>query len=315
MDYEDYEESLMIKTAWYYYLDNMTQQRISEHLGISRMRVVKLLDKARNTGIIQFKIREESISRMQLERRLAENYGLKDTLIAPTPPSEMQANENIARAAAMYISNRIDENSFINMGYGDTPSRVLNNLATIAEHPLSVVSLTGGVSYYLPNNMSTIFNAKLYLIPSPLIVSSKEVVQAIRNEASVHEVLRMVQLSSLSVVGIGGINENATIIKSGILSKSDFLYLQMKGAVGDILCHFIDKEGELIETSIENRLIGTPLDTLRKLDNVIGVAVGDDKVDAIRAVLKGGYIDILITDESTAIKLLEAENEAGANLK
>lgn len=305
----DYEESLMIKISWYYYFDNMTQQRISELLGISRMRVVKLLDKARNTGIIQFKIRKDSVSRLQLEKLLAETYGLKDTFVVPSPPSEVAVNENIARAAAMYINNRLDSNSFINMGYGDTQSRILNNLATMAEHPLSVVSLTGGVSYYLPNNMSTIFNAKLYLIPSPLLVSSKEVVQAIQNEGSVHEISRMLQLSSLSVVGIGSIGNNATIVKSGILSENDFLYLKMKGAVGDILCHFIDKDGNLIETGIEERLITTSLPTLRNLNNVIGVAAGDDKVDAIKAVLKGGYIDILITDESTALQLLEDKKE------
>ena len=311
----DYEESLMIKTAWYYYLDNMTQQRISEHLGISRMRVVKLLEKARSTGVIQFKIREDSVSRLLMERKLAEVYGLKDTLIAPTTPESTSSNENIARAAAMYISNRLDTNTFINMGYGETQSHILNNLATIAEHTLSVVSLTGGVSYYLPNTMSSTFNAKLYLIPAPLMVSSKEVVDAIRKESSVIEILRMVQLSSLSVVGIGALQDNATIIKSGILNKSDFLYLKMQGAVGDILCHFIDKDGKLIETSIEDRLISTPLHTLRKLDNVIGVAAGSEKVDAIRAVLKGGYIDILITDESTAAQLLEENQEAGGNLK
>lgn len=309
MDQTQYEESLMIKTAWYYYLENMTQQQISEFLGISRMRVVKLLDKARNTGIIQFKIREDSANRMHLEKKLIDTYGLKDTYIAPSPPNEKATNENIARAAAMYISERLDANTFINMGYGDTPSRVLNNLATITEHPISVVSLTGGVSYYLPNNMSTVFNAKLYLIPSPLLVSSKDVVDAIKNEASVVEISRMVQLSSMSVVGIGGIENNATVLKSGILSQSDFLYLKMKGAVGDILCHFIDKDGNLVETDIEDRLISTPLSTLSTLNNVIGVAAGEHKVEAIKAVLRGGYIDILITDEATATKLLEESQE------
>jgi DNA-binding transcriptional regulator LsrR (DeoR family) len=305
----DNEEALMIKVSWYYYFDNMTQQSISEFLGISRMRVVKLLDKARNTGIIQFKIREDSASRLQLEKRLAETYSLKDTFIVPSPPNEIAVNENIAQAAAMYINNRLGNNNFINMGYGDTQSRILNNLATMAEHPLSVVSMTGGVSYYLPNNMSTIFNAKLYLIPSPLLVSSKEVVEALQNEGSINEVSRMLQLSSLSVVGIGSIGDNATIIKSGILSKNDLLYLQMKGAVGDILCHFIDKDGNLVETNIEERLITTSLPTLLNLNNVIGVAAGDDKVAAIKAVLKGGYIDILITDESTALQLLDTNEE------
>lgn len=301
----DYEEALMIKIAWYYYFDNMTQQRISELLGVSRIRVVKLLNKARNTGIIQFKIKDDYVNRMQLEKDLAEIYGLKDTFIVPSPSSEVSTNENIARAAALYINNRLDNNTFINMGYGDTQSRILNNLATMVENPISVVSLTGGVSYYLPNNMSTIFNAKLYLIPSPLLVSSREVVDAIKKEPSIKEISRMVQLSSLSVVGIGSIDDNATIIKSGILNKNDFLYLKMKGAVGDVLCHFIDKDGNLIESNIEDRLISTPLSTLRSLNSVIGVAAGDHKIDAIKAVLKGGYIDILVTDESTALQLLE----------
>jgi len=309
----DNEEALMIKISWYYYIDNMTQQRISEFLGISRVRVVRLLEKARTTGIIQFKIREDSASRLQLEKKLAETYSLKDTFIVPSPPNDISVNENIARAAAMYINNRLGNNNFINMGYGDTQSRILNNLATMAERPLSVVSMTGGVSYYLPNNMSTIFNAKLYLIPSPLLVSSKEVVEAIRNEGSINEISRMLQLSSLSVVGIGSMGDNATIIKSGILSKNDLLYLQMKGAVGDILCHFIDKDGNLVETNIEERLITTPLSTLLNLNNVIGVAAGDDKVTAINAVLKGGYIDILITDESTAFQLLETTQETLQN--
>lgn len=305
----DYEEVLMFKTAWYYYFDNMTQQQISEFLGISRMRVVKLLNKARTTGTIQFKIKDDSANRMQLEKSLAEIYGLKDTFIVSTPPSEVNTNENIARAAAMYINNRLENNAFINMGYGETQSRILNNLATMVEHPISVVSLTGGVNFYLPNNMSSIFNAKLYLIPSPLLVSSTEVVDAIKNEESVSDISRMAQLSSLSVIGIGSMSKNATVVKSGILSENDLVYLKLKGAVGDVLCHFVDKDGNLVDSNIESRLITTPLDKLRSLKNVIGVAAGNDKVDSIKAVLNGGYIDILITDESTALQLLYNLND------
>lgn len=301
----DYEEALIVKTAWYYYLENMTQQKISELLGISRMRVIKLLEKARQTGVIQFKIREDSASRMELERRLADAYQLNDTFVVPTSPEADSVNESIARAAAMYISDRLSENSFINMGYGDTPSRILNNLATMTERPISCVSLTGGVNYYLPNTQSNIFNAKLYLIPAPLLAASKEVVSAMRQEDSVKEISRMAQLSSMTVIGIGSMTEEATILKSNILTKSDFLYLQMQGAVGDVLSHFIDRDGNLVNAEIEDRLISTPLETLRQLKNVIGVAAGRSKTEAIRAALRGGYLDVLITDEETALRLLE----------
>ncbi|NLC89553.1 MAG: sugar-binding transcriptional regulator [Clostridiaceae bacterium] len=299
----DYEESLTIKAAWYYYVEKMTQQKISEHLGISRMRVIKLLEKARHTGVIQFKIREGNAGRMELEQRLIKDFGLKDAFVIPSPPDTQEINQSIAKAAAMYISDRLPENGTINIGYGETPSAILNNLATMTETTVSCVSLTGGVNCYLPNAQSNIFNAKLFLIPSPLLTSSKEVSAAIRKEEYVIEISRMARLSTLTVVGIGGMGDNATIIKSNILSKNDFMYLRMQGAVGDVLCHFIDANGQPVNADIENRLISTPLENLKELENVIGAAGGKDKVESIRAVLNGRYIDILITDENTAAGL------------
>ncbi len=306
-----YEEVLMTKVAWYYYFENTTQQRIAELLGISRARVIKLLERARASGIVQFKLRQEGLERMQTEKTLMQAYGLKDIFVVPVADGEIGSNENVAVAAAMYISDRLGENSFINVGYGDTQSRILNNLATMVEQPVSCVSLTGGVHHYLPDTRSSVFNAKLYLMPAPLLASSAEMAEAMREEASLLEVSRMVKHSSMTVVGIGAMHESATIVKSGILSKNDFLYLKMQGAVGDILSHFIDRDGVLVPNQIDSRLISTSLDTLRELENVIGVAAGEIKVDAIQAALRGGYLDVLITDEATATLLAERVEAEG----
>ena len=81
----------------------------------------------------------------------------------------------------------------------------------------------------------------------------------------------------------------------------------MQGAVGDLLSHFLDQKGSPISISLEERLMSTPLDELRKLENVIGVSGGPDKVDGILAALRGGYLDVLITDEGTAEALLARE--------
>lgn len=301
----DYEDSLIVKTAWYYYIENMTQQKISEKLDISRMKVIKLLDKARQTGVIQFKISPEQSQQLVTEQKLTAKWKLKDCFVVPTPPEGGNLNETIAQAAAMYMGDRLTENMFINMGYGDTPSRVLNHLATIAESPISVVSLTGGVGYYLPNIRSNIFNARLYLYPAPLLVSSREMCKAMRNEPPMEEITRMVPLATMTVVGIGAMNDGATILSNGILNQNDFLYLSMQGAVGDILTHFIDKEGNAIHSDIEDRLFSTSLDTLKSLNNVIGICGGPQKADAICAALMGGYLDVLITDEDTALQLID----------
>ena len=115
----------------------------------------------------------------------------------------------------------------------------------------------------------------------------------------------------MSVVGIGGMDDEATIVKNGILTKNDFTLLRMQGGVGDILSHFLDKNGAPISPSLEQRLISTPPELLRRLDNVIGVAGGPDKAAAILAALQGGYLDVLITDAETAELLLQMSGQEG----
>ena len=190
----DYEHRLMIKAVWYYYIENYTQQNISHLLGVSRSKVIALLERARQTGIIQFNVQQDSSRRMEMERELLGRYGLRDAFLVPGAATLTNPNESIAQAAAMYILRRAADNAFINMGYGDTTSRILNHLATAAQLPLNVVSLAGGVNYYLPNMNSNVFNARLYLIPSPLLLSSAGLRDSLRREPDVEEIFRMIPL-------------------------------------------------------------------------------------------------------------------------
>ena len=301
----NYEESLMVKAAWYYYFENMTQQAIADRLSISRMRVIKLLDTARQTGVIQFRLRSDGVGMVRQSQQLINKYGLKDVFLIPEiDEDDAHPNESIARAGAMYIADRLGDNACINVGYGDTLGRTLNHLATMVQSPVTCISLTGGVSNYLPNTRSNVFNARLHLMPAPLLASSPEMAAAMREEKSVSEIIRMTELSAFTLVGIGAMSDSATVIRSGVLSQADMFYLKVNNAVGDVLCHFLDKNGELIHTPIEDRLISTSLDRLKAMKNVIGLAAGREKIEAIRAVLRGGYLDILITDEPTANLLL-----------
>ena len=178
----------------------------------------------------------------------------------------------------MYINERLKENSVINIGYGDTPGRVLNNLATMAESTITCVSLTGGVSYYLPNTLSNVFNAKLHLIPAPLLASTSEMAEAMRKEESVQQISRMISHAELSVVGIGSMDMSATIFHSGILNNNDLLYLSMKGAKGDVLSHFLDGEGRVLDYPISG---ATPEEYMAALEDYL-----NGKTPEFQALLK-----------------------------
>lgn len=303
--YADFDHLLMVKAAWYYYIEDFTQQHIADLLGVTRTKVVAMLERARQTGVVHFDISHETNRRMRLEQQVMAAFGLKDVFIVPDCDTLLNTNESIAQAAAMYILRHTEPGAYINIGYGDTTSRLLNHLATHAGTPLNVVSLTGGVNYYLPNTQSSVFNARLHLAPSPLLVSEPKLRDALRAEPDVDQCFSMVPLSSMSVVGIGSMADSATILGNGILTKNDFTLLKLRGAVGDVLSHFVGEDGQPVSDDLEQRLISTPLEQLRQLENVIGVAGGPQKAEAVLAVLKGEYLDVLITDERTATTLLQ----------
>lgn len=310
----DPEYPLILKATWYYYMENYTQQQISQLLGISRAKVIRLLDEARTQGVIQFIFRQEDAERMNVERGLITTFGLDDAFVVPTPIAASDLRDSVARAAAMYLSDHLRADGFLNIGYGDTMGLVLNHLASTRKSTLNVVSLTGGVSYYLPKISSEIFRMKLFLIPTPLVVSSHELRESLMSEPSVQDIYRMTTFADMSVVGIGATEDNATVLRNAILSKNELALLKMQGAVGDVLDHFFDKDGKPVNNAIEDRIISTGLDHLKEMKNVVGVAAGPEKVESIFATLKSGYLNVLITDSRTAQSLLDhASDDEGSS--
>lgn len=301
----DNEYNLSAKIAWLYYIENLTQKKIAEKLDISRMKVIRLLDKAKNDNLVQISLRQDNNQRIEKEKRLINIFSLNDVYIVPTNCDVNINTLNIAKAAAMYMCHRLSENHLINIGYGKTVSLLINELASLADFPISMVSLTGGVNQFLSNLVGGLNNTKLHLIPAPLIASSPEMAKAFMSEPSVKEIMHMTHLATMTVVGIGGMDDEATIFRSDIISKNEKKMLSLQGATGDILSHFYNREGELVSPQIDDRLVACPLHQLEKLPNVIGIAGGPAKSKAIYAACKNSLLDVLVTDENTADNLIE----------
>lgn len=305
----DFEYALILKATWYYYMENYTQQQISQVMGVSRAKVIRLLDEARERGIIQFIFRQEDTQRMKIEQELISKFDLDDAFVVPTSNTPEGRMDSVARAAAMYLSDRLRPDGFLNVGYGDTMGILLSYLASTRKTALNAVSLTGGVGFYLPKMASGVSTMKLFLIPTPLVVSSLSLREALLSEPSVQDIYRMTEFADMTVIGIGATDDNATVLRNSILSKNDLALLKMQGAVGDILDHFFDANGQPVDSTIEGRIISTGLDQLREMKNVVGVATGPQKVAAILASLRSKFLNVLVTDEETAAELLAAEEE------
>lgn len=300
---KQYRDSLLYKVAWLYYINGLTQQEIASQLSLSRIKVIKMLEEARQRKIVRFYFSSVYRDKNEVEQQLIEKYNLKDSFVVPWSSNNNLA-ENLGQATAMYLNDLIKEKTYVGVGYGETMSAFLRHLSGITNKSLSVISMTGGVMPYISQIGNGSIDIKHYLLPVPLVLSDKKLAELMIKEKSVSDVINMIEKVNIVVSSLGSMEENSTILKTGLLSTDKYNVLKDKGAVGDMLMHFIDKNGNLVDDEIEDRIISTKLDKIQDCDYVIVAAGGEDKLQIIHTAITHGLVNVLITDENTAKFLL-----------
>ena len=305
------QKKFAARASWYYYKIGMTQGEIANRLGINRARVINILNEARKDGTVTFHVSGEDAELMALEVQLKEKWGLRDVFLTPVVSDEELKNA-LSMAGAQYLEmNLPSKESLIALGWGETISGITRNLGRVIPERTSFVTLCGGVMHYLsehtPANVGTPLSGFLYpfhVIPTPLMVGSPELRDQLLNEPEVQHVMNMAQLADIAMVGIGSLKTSTEFEGFGYKSQKELDLLKKRGAVGEMHGEYFNSVGEPLELEHHHRLISIRLETLRKMKHVVGVAGGADKIEALQAALKGGFIHSLITDEMTAGALL-----------
>ena len=305
------QKKFAARASWYYYKIGMTQGEIANRLGINRARVINILNEARKDGTVTFHVSGEDAELMALEVQLKEKWGLRDVFLTPVVSDEELKNA-LSMAGAQYLEmNLPSKESLIALGWGETISGITRNLGRVIPERTSFVTLCGGVMHYLsehtPANVGTPLSGFLYpfhVIPTPLMVGSHELRDQLLNEPEVQHVMNMAQLADIAMVGIGSLKTSTEFEGFGYKSQKELDLLKKRGAVGEMHGEYFNSVGEPLDLQHHHRLISIRLETLRKMKHVVGVAGGADKIEALQAALKGGFIHSLITDEMTARSLL-----------
>ncbi len=303
-DYLDTEEA-MARISWYYYKQGMTQTAIAKKMNTSRIKIMKILERARDRGIVEIRIKGEYQNILEVEKELIQKFGLIDAMVIPYQNGE-NLNEHIGVAASQYLNMVLKDGDVLGIGWGDTVSKTIRYLSLDHLEEFYIVSLTGGVlSFVYEGTFFGKYSKFIRLLPAPLLVSNEKVAKAIYEEPEVKAIMNMWKIANYALIGIGALSSNATIIREGYITEDEFALLRQRGVIGDILGQFFDKNGNRVPYHTDNRLIAYPIEKIRDIPNVIGVAGGKHKINAIHAALVGKYVKILITDEKTAHSLLE----------
>jgi DNA-binding transcriptional regulator LsrR (DeoR family) len=302
---------LRLRAAWMYYVEEMTQNAIAETLGVGRVTVVRLLSDARALHEVRVSISRNVAELLRLEFELQKTFGLKEALVAPLSAAGADPTLPIGAATGEYISRLLRSDMKIGLGWGRT---LINSLPFVGERQLanlSVVSLLGGITktrQYNPSEFAwqfaRLFQAECYLIAAPALVDSVETKRALVERCGLKDILDFARSLDAIVVGAGGMSADNTIFRFGFISERDRKSLIAKGAVGDLLCHYFDRRGRLVDHKINDSVMAVPIESLTAAPTRILTSGGAHKTEAILGAMRLLRPTVFITDEMTATAVL-----------
>ena len=316
MNIKDKDISTIVKAARLYYQYNYNQQQIAKEIGISRPGVSRLLQVAREEGIVEIRINDPDHTKTDLEQKVKDKFQLDKVIIVSGDfVDDSVITKNLGHAAALFLNEILSESLVLGLSWGTTMQEMKNHIIPKEIRNMTVVQLNGGVSKAeydthaseVTQKIAEAYNAVPYLLPLPAIVDNASVRNAIVSDRNITNTMELARKADVAVFTIGSFNHDSLLVKSEYFSDEEVSDLLDNKAVGDVCSRIIDESGNICSRDLDARTIGIELDELKSKKYSIAVAGGAKKYVAIKAALKGRLFNTLITDNINAEKLLNDE--------
>lgn len=305
-------EDLITEVAWLYYHDDLNQTEIADRLQVSRATVVNYLFEARLRGWVKLYLDSEVFLGHRISGELCKAYGLTAALVVPGGHGEgPDIDTRVLRAAADWFPSLLEPGDRMGVSWGETVFRLAQRVPRHTIEDLTVVQLLGSRPAALGFAAETCtmilaqqLGAHCINLHVPLLLSETALADRLRSEPVVADQLRSVAACNKTVLACGTCDDNAHIIRTGLLTAEEMGDLRRKGAVGVICGRLIDAQGQAVVSGIEDRMIGVTLDQMRGKEMALLVAAGSRRAGPARAAILGGYVTHLATSARIAEELL-----------
>ena len=324
----------IVRAAWLYHVAGNTQEQTADLLGISRVKVNRLLAEARESGIVKISIEHRFARMAEVEESIRRHYNLSFCRSTPplmsyapgrkkSPPSraKLEAESPIARravgiVAADLLRERLqaDENCVIGVGWGRTIAEVPIHLVGLTKPRAKFVSAMGSLTRTSAANLFEVVyqfaertGGEGHFLPVPFIANSIADRQIFMSQRIFKETLALAEQASFFLATFGPCDEHSLLFKHRYLSGVELQDLKRTGAVCDCMGKFFDAEGKVVSSDLNQRTLAVDIEHLYERE-VILLCAGREKLQAVKGLLRAGFVKGLIIDGDTALLLNEARD-------
>lgn len=297
---------LLVRVAVLYYEENITQTEIAKILNISRPTVASLLNEAKEKGIVKISVIHTNSDLLQKQEELKNKYSLKTLLIAAE--SSKDPKEEVGILCSRFMENRLETIKNLGICWGSTIYEYVLEANYRDYSNLNITPLIGGIGFtnfnihsnHLAFMLSQKYNSSVQYFYAPAFADSYKQKEMFIHSDLVKQILEAGRKVDIAILGIGNPVVSSTFRLPGYLSDKEVDELEIRGAVGDIGATFFNSQGEPVQTSASERMIGISLEDIKKIPDIVVLATGKDKSTGVQALLGKKIIDHLIIDHALA---------------
>lgn len=311
---------LLATVAAMYYLDEMTQNAIADELGLSRVKVYRLLKQARDEDVVQIFVNWPQRRDGDLEAQLAAAFDLGEALVLQaTPSAHISSPEWLGQMGARFLEERLTEGATLAVCLGRATYEAIQAIRPNFRVHVNVAQALGSMpatlgeldSAALARQLALKLGGDVHYLPAPFMAESAADAAVLRRQRTVDATLRKARAADIALLGIGTVTPTrSSFVRAGYVTADALETYAAAGVVGDMAGRLFDMDGTERPQEINERVIGLTLDDLRDIPLAMAIAMGEEKVDAILGALRTGVLNVLVTDDRTARLVLTRERVA-----
>jgi DNA-binding transcriptional regulator LsrR (DeoR family) len=302
---------LLAEIASLYYIEKKTQAKIGKDLGYSRSAISRLLLEAEKEGIVKIAINYPIQRDSYLEQRLINEFDLEAAYVIKRGNySYDEVLRMVGRVGAMYLEQHLRGDMVMGIGWGTAVFEVVNSFPYLPLVNVRVVQVMGAIGSKsnpqidgpeIASFLASKLNASYQVLHSPLFLDSETACSSLKSQKQIYETFNLAYQSDFVLLGVGTIDIDpmfSSIFRSGFMNEKEVMDIKKKGGIGNFCGIIIDEKGQIMNIDINHRTMAVDLNKLKNSKGkIIGVAAGYEKNEAIKAVLNGRWLDVLITDQ------------------
>jgi DNA-binding transcriptional regulator LsrR (DeoR family) len=298
----------MMEVSKAYYIDEMSKTEIARELDLSRFQVARMLQRARDIGIVSITL-NSGAPMPDLGDKVRAHLGLRSAEVVEAYGDRSSLRRAVGTETGSYLASRMREGEVLGLGWGRTLNAMLDRLTYLPS--AEVVQLSGWFngatrdgSVELARRAIALTGGTAKAIPAPFFTDDARAVALLRRRPEVAEVMAAFDRLTTAVVSLGAVGpQPITITYTDVPDRLNRQIIE-SGPVAEVCGNLFGADGCLVDSSVSRHTLNITARQLRRIPRVVMAAAHTDKTAAVWAVCAAGIPTDVVLDVELADALL-----------